>query len=98
MVIGQVKDSTITTNRMLSEELFNLPCSSIEIQPKLMIIYEDPEILPVFMDDITFIEDIIKNFSNIVVKDNKLFVSILDITLPAKEVKDMYYKLNQGAK
>ena len=98
MVVGQVKDSTITTNRIPSEEIFNLPQESIELHPKLMIIYEDSEMETVFIDDITFLEDIIESFMNIVVKEQKLFVSIMDITVPAKEVKDMFYKCNQRAK
>lgn len=97
-IIGQVKDSTITTNRIPSEEIFNFPQESIEIHPKLMIIYEDPEMETVFINDITLIEDIIESFMNIVVKKQKLFVSIMDITVPAKEVKDMFYKCNQRAK
>ena len=43
MVIGQVKDSTITINRMPATGAFRIPIQSIEIEPKIMIVYEDPE-------------------------------------------------------
>lgn len=97
-VIGQVKDSTITRNRIQFEQVFNIPLESVELHPKILIIYENPEKNPDFIDDITFVEEVISGLDGLVVKKGKLYASVLDMNLPGEEYKVLFRKLNQRAK
>lgn len=101
ILVGQVKDSTISLNRIPYEQLFNIPQESVELHPRILVIYEDPETKPCFIDDIVFIEDMINGLAGLdglTVKKGKLYASVLDMSIPDENLKQMYYKLNQRAK
>ena len=97
-IVGKVKNAEIKINRITSHGIFNIPQQSIEIESKLLIVQENPEIIPVLMDDISFIEDIIVDFDAIVAVKGVLFTAIEDLDIPGDELKKLYYNLNQGAK
>ena len=97
-IVGQVKDSTIKHKRIPYESVFNIPQESIELHPKILIIYENPEKDPEFIDDIIFIKEIVSDLNGIVVNKDRVFVSVLDLDLPGDEFKALFRKLNQRAK
>jgi len=98
IVLGKVGDATIVNKPIKAASVFNIPQQSIELEPKLLIIQENPEITPKFVDDIIFIKDIIKEFDGISYDLGKLYSAIVDLDVPSDELKQMFYKLNQGAK
>lgn len=97
-IIGKVKNSKIEINSIRAEEIFNIPQQSIEIKTELLILQENSKLAPQFIDDLSFIREIIKDFDGIVIKEEKLFVAIEDLRIPDNKLKQLYYKLNQGAK
>jgi hypothetical protein len=98
-VVGKIKDATIQKKRIVCEEIFNIPQQAIELEPKLLVIPENSEISPYLLDEESiFREELINKWENILKESNKLYASVYDLDTPSKEYKDLFYKLNQGAK
>ena len=97
-VVGVVKDSTITNKRILAEKIFNIPQQAIELKQSLLIIQENPEITPYIVNNFCELNAIFYDWTGITMINGKIFAAIDDIEIPAKELKELYFKLNQGAK
>jgi len=97
-VVGKVKNSEIVNKMIRAETTFNFPQESLELEPKLLLIPENPEVSPVLYDDMYFIKDSIHNFNGITAEEGALYAGIYDLSTPGKELKELFYKLNQGAK
>ena len=81
-VVGQIKDSTISNKVIRAADTFNIPQEAIELEHSLLIIPENPEAKPYFIDNPIFMEDIMNQFNGLVMKDmdnqHKLFAAVSD--------------------
>ena len=91
-VISKVKDSTIKRLSLGENDgTFNLPKLSIELETRLMILHEDPDILPMVYDNFIFLYNLIKQFNHISFYNLKLYVDITQLEIPSKKLKEMFY-------
>lgn len=99
-VIGQVKDSTITPVEPIGRnKTHKIPGEYLELEPKLLVIFENPEVNPVFHSDLLFIQTVIlPPRDSIRIHKDKLYASIYKLEVPAEELKEMYYEYNKGVK
>ena len=96
-VISKVKNSEINYRVMQQNGIFNYPLQAIELETKLMILHEDPDVLPMIYDDVIFLYDLIKQFNNMTFHKLKLYVSTTQLEIPSKELKQMFYTYKKGA-
>ena len=80
-IIGQVKDSTINTILPIKlRQSHKIPGEYLELEPKLLIVFENPEITPVFHTDPNFIQAVIlPPRDGIRIHEDKLYASIYNV-------------------
>lgn len=94
-VIAKVKDSTIVYKPIKHDDYFAIPQESLEVESHVLLVRTNHTIhWNTFGNIYSMVSE--KGIDNILVEENKIYVSIYDLDVPKDEYKELYYKLSKS--